>query len=141
MDERQIESRSSRQWEAIVKLRIRQGESGTTVLRYLVEKGFLQDQARQIVENVIRSACSGSLILVTIGSVAVLLGIVVTVASYLAAASSPFGGTENRLPEFWKEKLNRGRVKGTTSKLLEVVLEEKRREMIKEWIDSGRIEM
>jgi len=48
--------------------------------------------------------------------------------------------TENRLPDFWKEKLNRGRIKGTTSKLLEVVLEEKRREIIKEWIDSGRIE-
>jgi len=40
--------------------------------------------------------------------------------------------TENRLPEFWKEKLNKARVKGTTSKLLEVVLEEKRREIIKE---------
>jgi len=48
--------------------------------------------------------------------------------------------TENRLPDFWKEKFNRGRVKGTTSKLLEVVLEEKRRETIKEWIESGRIE-
>ncbi|GAI50910.1 unnamed protein product, partial [marine sediment metagenome] len=46
--------------------------------------------------------------------------------------------TENRLPDFWKEKLNKGRAKGTTSKLLEVVLEEKRREIIKEWIDSGR---
>jgi len=47
--------------------------------------------------------------------------------------------TENRLPDFWKEKLNKRRVKGTTSKLLDVVLEEKRREIIKEWIDSGRI--
>ena len=47
--------------------------------------------------------------------------------------------TENRLPDFWKEKLNRGRVKGKTSKMLEVVLEEKRREIIKEWIKSGRI--
>jgi hypothetical protein len=47
---------------------------------------------------------------------------------------------EKRLPDFWKEKLNKTRVKGTTSKLLEVVLEEKRREIIKEWIDSGRIE-
>lgn len=93
MDERQVESRSPRQWEAIVKLRIRQGESGTTLLGYLVEKGLPQDQARQIAENAIRSARSGSLILVTIGSVAVLLGIVVTVASYLVAASSPFGGT------------------------------------------------
>src|SRR5665648_778608 len=49
--------------------------------------------------------------------------------------------TENRLPEFWKEKLNKARVKGETSKLLEVVLGEKRREIIKEWIDSGRIEV
>jgi len=35
--------------------------------------------------------------------------------------------TEKRLPDFWKEKLSRGRVKGTTSKLLEVALEEKRK--------------
>jgi len=48
--------------------------------------------------------------------------------------------TENLLPDFWKEKLNKGRVKGETSKLLEVVLVEKRREIIKEWIDSGRTE-
>ena len=47
--------------------------------------------------------------------------------------------TENGLPDFWKEKFNKVRVKGTTSKLLEVVLEEKRREIIKEWIKSGRI--
>ena len=46
--------------------------------------------------------------------------------------------TENRLPDFWKEKFNKVRVKGTTSKLLEVVLEEKRREIIKEWIESPR---
>jgi hypothetical protein len=32
------------------------------------------------------------------------------------------------------------RVKGETSKMLEDVLEEKRREIIKEWIDSERIE-
>ncbi len=48
--------------------------------------------------------------------------------------------TENRLPDFWKEKLNKVKAKGETLKLLEVVLEEKRREIIKEWIDSGRIE-
>jgi len=33
------------------------------------------------------------------------------------------------------------RIKGETSKLLEVVLEENRREIIKERIDSGRIEV
>ena len=49
--------------------------------------------------------------------------------------------TENRIPEFWREKLNKVKVKGTSSKLLEVVLEEKRREIIKEWIDSGKIKI
>jgi len=48
--------------------------------------------------------------------------------------------TEKRLPDFWKEKLNKVKVKGTSSKLLKVVLEEKRREIIKEWIEAGRIE-
>ncbi|MBA7579908.1 hypothetical protein ES708_21789 [subsurface metagenome] len=48
--------------------------------------------------------------------------------------------TENRLPEFWKEKFNKERIKGKTSKMLEIVLGEKRREIIKEWIKSGRIE-
>ena len=46
---------------------------------------------------------------------------------------------EKRLPDFWKEKFNKAKIKGESSKLLEVVLEEKRREIIKEWIDSGRI--
>jgi len=36
--------------------------------------------------------------------------------------------------------LNKRRDKGTTPKLLEVILEEKRREIIEEWIQSGRIE-
>ena len=49
--------------------------------------------------------------------------------------------TENRLPDFWKVQLNKERIKGKTSKMLEGVLEEKRREIIKEWIDSGRIEV
>jgi len=47
--------------------------------------------------------------------------------------------TENRLPDFWKVQLNKGRIKDKPSKMLEVVLEEKRREIIKEWIDSGKI--
>jgi len=47
--------------------------------------------------------------------------------------------TENRLPDFWKVQLNKERIKGKTSKMLEVVLEEKRREIIKEWINSRRI--
>src|SRR5680860_444251 len=49
--------------------------------------------------------------------------------------------TENRLLDFWKVQLNNEKIKGKTSKMLEVVLEEKRREIIKEWIESGRIEI
>jgi len=45
------------------------------------------------------------------------------------------------LPDFWKEKFNKTKVKGTTSKLLEIVMEEKRREIIKAWINSGRIKV
>jgi len=48
---------------------------------------------------------------------------------------------EKKLPDFWKEKLNKTKVKGTTSKLLEIVMEEKRREIIKAWINSGRIKV
>jgi hypothetical protein len=39
-----------------------------------------------------------------------------------------------------KKKLNKVKNKGEYLKLLEVVLEKKRREIIKEWINSGRIE-
>ena len=49
--------------------------------------------------------------------------------------------TENRFPDFWKENLNKEKVKGKPSKMLEVFLEEKRGEIIKEWIDSGRIKL
>jgi hypothetical protein len=56
---------------------------------------------------------------------------------------------ENRLPDFWKVQLNKERInlsacehaqtEGKTSKMLEAAIEEKRREIIKEWIDSGRV--
>jgi len=49
--------------------------------------------------------------------------------------------TENRLPDFWKVQLNKRRVKDKPSKMLEVVLEEKRREIIKEWIEAGKIKV
>jgi len=36
-------------------------------------------------------------------------------------------------------QLNKKKIKGKTSKMLEVVLEEKRREIIKEWIKDKKI--
>ncbi|MDD5014551.1 MAG: hypothetical protein PHW73_05550 [Atribacterota bacterium] len=37
-------------------------------------------------------------------------------------------------------QLNKERIKGKTLKMLEVVLGEKRREIIKEWIKEGKID-
>jgi len=45
---------------------------------------------------------------------------------------------ENRLDDFWKSQLNKEKVKGNLSKILKVALEEKRREVVKERINSGR---
>ena len=56
---------------------------------------------------------------------------------------------ENRLPDFWKVQLNKERInlsacehaqaEGKTSKMLEAAIGEKRREIIKEWIEEGKI--
>ena len=35
-------------------------------------------------------------------------------------------------------QLNKERIKGKTSKMLEIVLEEKRREIIRNWIKEGK---
>jgi hypothetical protein len=36
-------------------------------------------------------------------------------------------------------QLNKEKINGKTSKLIEAAIEEKKREIIKDWIDSGRI--
>ncbi len=41
---------------------------------------------------------------------------------------------ENRLDSFWKSQLNKEKAKGKLSKILQATLEERRREIIKEWI-------
>jgi len=46
---------------------------------------------------------------------------------------------ENRLPDFWKVQLNKEKFKGKTSKLLEAAIEEKKREIIRNWIKEGKI--
>ena len=63
------------------------------------------------------------------------LGIIVVIGPQL---NNRRDRNRDRLPGFWEEKLNKERIKGKLSKLLEGVLEEKRREMIREWINSGR---
>ncbi|MFA7204593.1 MAG: hypothetical protein WC188_12900, partial [Candidatus Caldatribacteriota bacterium] len=45
---------------------------------------------------------------------------------------------ENRLDDFWKSQLNKQRSKGKLSKILQATLDEKRREIIREWIEKIR---
>jgi|GEM_PF-2312312 len=45
---------------------------------------------------------------------------------------------ENRLDDFWKAQLNKEKAKGKLSKILKATLEEKRREVVKERINSAR---
>jgi len=43
------------------------------------------------------------------------------------------------LDDFWKSQLNKERSKGKISKILKATLEEKKREAIKEWVESRKI--
>jgi hypothetical protein len=45
---------------------------------------------------------------------------------------------ENKLPDFWKEQLNKERIKGETSKLARIALEEKKKEVMRDWIKEGK---
>jgi len=45
---------------------------------------------------------------------------------------------ENRLPYFWKVLLNKERTKGELSKLVIAALEEKKREIISNWIKKEK---
>ena len=46
---------------------------------------------------------------------------------------------ENRLPDFWKEQLSKERIKGETSRLARIALEEKKREVMRDWFKEGKI--
>jgi len=43
---------------------------------------------------------------------------------------------ENRLDDFWKSQLNKEKSKGKLSKILKATLEDRQREIIREWGDS-----
>jgi hypothetical protein len=47
--------------------------------------------------------------------------------------------TANRLPDFWKEQLSKETIKGKTSKLARITLEEKKKEVIRDWIKERKI--
>ncbi|GAI01092.1 unnamed protein product, partial [marine sediment metagenome] len=47
--------------------------------------------------------------------------------------------TADRLPDFWKGRLNKERIKGETSKLARIALEEKKKEVMGDWIEEGKI--
>jgi len=93
MKDASVPNRSRRQWEAEAKVRVSKGESGSVVESDFVKQGLESQSAKAIVDEAIagaRSRATGLLI----GSAAFVgPGLLVTVASYSAATSTPYGGT------------------------------------------------
>lgn len=85
--------RSRRQWEAQARGRIVKGESGAAVEADFIQQGLDAQSAKAIVDNAIASARSRATGLL-IGSAAFAgLGLIVTVGTYSAATSNPYGGS------------------------------------------------
>jgi hypothetical protein len=93
MNETNELTRSRRQWEAVAKLRVFQGESGSAVEADFVRKGLDVQSAKAILDDAVEKVRSRATALL-VGSIFVMgLGILVTLVSYSAARSSYSGGT------------------------------------------------
>ncbi|MGB2997667.1 MAG: hypothetical protein WBC59_03415 [Phycisphaerae bacterium] len=92
MNNTSIPSRSRRQWEAEARIRVTKGESGSSVEADFVKQGLDSQSAKTIADEAVANARSRATRLL-IGSTAFAgLGLFVTVASYSAATSNPYGG-------------------------------------------------
>jgi len=93
MNEATTPMRSRRQWAAAARSRVAKGEAGSEIEAEFLREGLDPEQAKTIVDDAIgsvRSRATGLLV----GSIAFAgLGLIVTVASYSAATSNPYGGT------------------------------------------------
>jgi hypothetical protein len=92
MNESEPINRSRRQWEAVARTRVSKGESGTAVEAEFVNQGLDVQSARAIVDEAVRVARSRAVRLLVGSASFAALGLLVTVASYSAATSSPNGG-------------------------------------------------
>ena len=88
MSEAPVPNRSRRQWEAEAKVRISRGEVGSFVEADFIKQGLDADSARAIVDQVVRNARSRAAGLLIGSTLFAGLGLLVTIASYSAAASS-----------------------------------------------------
>jgi hypothetical protein len=85
--------RSRRQWEALAKARLRKGEPGSALESEFVKEGLAPQIAKDVVEEAIRSARACAIGLLIGSASFAALGVFVTVASYSATTSTPYGGT------------------------------------------------
>ena len=92
MSEAPVPKRSKRQWEAQAKVRISRYEAGSSVEADFVKQGLDRETARAIVDEAVRSARSRATTLLVGSTLFAGLGLLVTIASYSEAASSPSGG-------------------------------------------------
>ena len=93
MDETTQPIRTRRQWEAVAKIRLSKGECGSEVETDFVKQGLDPQSAKAILDQAFRNVRSRAKALLIASSAFSGLGLIVTVASYYAAASSLSGGT------------------------------------------------
>ena len=77
--------RSPRQWKAIVRQRIRRGESASHVRADVVHQGLPQEQADQFIQEERASIRGGGLLACVVGALIAGLGVLATAGSYLSA--------------------------------------------------------
>lgn len=87
------EGRSPRQWQALARVRVRQGQRGTAIADEFVQQGLDPAVAGNIADDAMRAARSGAVWLLVFGIFFALLGVVVTVVECLQGASRAYGGT------------------------------------------------
>ncbi len=80
-------ARSTRQWEAHVRLQVRRLNPPHVIVHDAVAEGLAHAEAEEMVDRHVRSYRNGALWMMAIGIGIALLGVVVTVVSYLDAAS------------------------------------------------------
>jgi len=92
MNETDAINRSQRQWEAIARTRVWKGEPGGAIESEFVNQGLDAQTAKSIIDEAICNARSRATRLL-IGSISfAALGLFVTIATYSAATSNPYGG-------------------------------------------------
>lgn len=79
--------RSARQWEAHFRQRVRRHDPPAAIVQEAVAEGLEYEKAQEMVDCQVRSYRKGTVLMIVIGIAMASLASIVTIASYLDAAS------------------------------------------------------